>query len=370
MRPFCEPPTVTSTPQSSCRYGIEPSEEMVSTISRAWCPARSISARISGTRLATPVDVSLWTTRTALTTAPVSAASRRPIASGSAPCRQSPGITSGRSPSRPASWAHSAAKCPVSAISTVSPGDKVLTRAASQAPVPDEGKMTTGSSVPKTCRSPGMMSRYRAANSGPRWSITGAAMARSTRSGTLVGPGIWRKWRPACISELYEHDPGQASPGQASRRPAPGICYSTNSLVDSVISGRRMNDRVSARHDLGCRHLPAAGPAGPPGPATRHPRAGRPAADGPAGGRQAGDQPEHGAQGLPGSRTGGPRAPRPGQGTFVVGTLPRSDPAVQERFLASMTAWLRKARAAGLGADDVEAIYRTAVRNSFAQGAA
>ena len=62
--------------------------------------------------------------------------------------------------------------------------------------------------------------------------------------------------------------------------------------------------------------------------------------------------------------------PRPGQGTFVVGTLPRSDPAVQERFLASMTAWLRKARAAGLGPDDVEAIYRTAVRNSFAEGAA
>ncbi len=62
--------------------------------------------------------------------------------------------------------------------------------------------------------------------------------------------------------------------------------------------------------------------------------------------------------------------PRPGQGTFIVGTLPRSDPAVQERFLASMTAWLRKARAAGLGPDDIEAIYRTAVRSSFAEGAA
>src|SRR5688572_13496942 len=34
-------------------------------------------------------------------------------------------------------------------------------------------------------------------NSGPRWSIVGRSMARSTRSGTLVGPGIWRKWRPA-----------------------------------------------------------------------------------------------------------------------------------------------------------------------------
>src|ERR1700674_413556 len=38
--------------------------------------------------------------------------------------------------------------------------------------------------------------------------------------------------------------------------------------------------------------------------------------------------------------------PRPGQGTVVVGALPRSAPAAQERFLASMTTWLRKARAA------------------------
>src|SRR5207248_528158 len=38
--------------------------------------------------------------------------------------------------------------------------------------------------------------RASAANSGPRWSIVGAAIARSTRSGTFVGPGIWRKCRP------------------------------------------------------------------------------------------------------------------------------------------------------------------------------
>jgi len=40
--------------------------------------------------------------------------------------------------------------------------------------------------------------------------------------------------------------------------------------------------------------------------------------------------------------------PRPGLGTFVVASLPRTDPAAQARFLASMTTWLRKARAAGL----------------------
>jgi GntR family transcriptional regulator len=61
---------------------------------------------------------------------------------------------------------------------------------------------------------------------------------------------------------------------------------------------------------------------------------------------------------------------RPGQGTFVVGTLPGTDPAVQARFLSSMAEWLTSARAAGLGPDDIEAIYRTAFRNSFAEGVA
>jgi GntR family transcriptional regulator len=62
--------------------------------------------------------------------------------------------------------------------------------------------------------------------------------------------------------------------------------------------------------------------------------------------------------------------PRPGQGTFVVGTLPRTDPAVQTRFLSSMSEWLRKARAAGLGTEDIEAIYRTALRNCYTEGVA
>jgi GntR family transcriptional regulator len=61
---------------------------------------------------------------------------------------------------------------------------------------------------------------------------------------------------------------------------------------------------------------------------------------------------------------------RPGAGTFVTRTLPRTDPAAQARFLASMTDWLRAARSAGLGPDDIEAIYRTAVRNCFAEGVA
>jgi GntR family transcriptional regulator len=61
---------------------------------------------------------------------------------------------------------------------------------------------------------------------------------------------------------------------------------------------------------------------------------------------------------------------RPGQGTFVVGSLLRADAKTQARLLSSMSAWLRSARMAGLGPDDVEAIYRTAFRNCFAEGVA
>jgi GntR family transcriptional regulator len=61
---------------------------------------------------------------------------------------------------------------------------------------------------------------------------------------------------------------------------------------------------------------------------------------------------------------------RSGQGTFVVRSMPGSDRGAQERFLTSMTEWLRLARSAGLGPDDIEAIYRTAFRSCFAEGVA
>ena len=58
---------------------------------------------------------------------------------------------------------------------------------------------------------------------------------------------------------------------------------------------------------------------------------------------------------------------RPGMGTFVIRSLPGTDPAAQQRFLAAMTGLLRSARSAGLGPDDIESIYRTAVRNCFTE---
>jgi GntR family transcriptional regulator len=59
---------------------------------------------------------------------------------------------------------------------------------------------------------------------------------------------------------------------------------------------------------------------------------------------------------------------RPGLGTFVVGRLTRTDPAAQAKFRKSMATWLRSARDAGLTTEDIEAIYRTAFRDCFAEG--
>jgi GntR family transcriptional regulator len=61
---------------------------------------------------------------------------------------------------------------------------------------------------------------------------------------------------------------------------------------------------------------------------------------------------------------------RPGLGTFIARSPAGTDPAAQARFLATLTSWLRSARAAGLGPDDIEAIYRTAFRDCFAEGVA
>src|SRR5947209_9290834 len=43
---------------------------------------------------------------------------------------------------------------------------------------------------------PSRHSRTSASKRGPRWSMMGCAIARTMRSGTSVGPGIWRKGRP------------------------------------------------------------------------------------------------------------------------------------------------------------------------------
>src|SRR4051812_2409594 len=62
--------------------------------------------------------------------------------------------------------------------------------------------MIAGPAHLKTVLMPSSTRRPSLPNSGPRWSITGMSIARRMRSGTGVGPGICRKWRPAVREEF------------------------------------------------------------------------------------------------------------------------------------------------------------------------
>ena len=118
---------------------MEASEEMVSTMNSAGCLAASMARRTSSMREVAPVEVSLCTTHTALMVCPLSSRSRASMAPASAPLRQSEAMNSGCSPSLRLMLRHRVAKWPVSYISTLSPGESVLSSAASHAPVPEEG---------------------------------------------------------------------------------------------------------------------------------------------------------------------------------------------------------------------------------------
>jgi len=181
--------------QMAARFGIE--IDFVPGDWRRGADPLQIEAKLSEDKaraikavMVAPVEVSLCTTMTALMARALSPVSLASITPGSAPRRQSPGTKSTSMPKRPAIWRHRVAKWPVSTISTLSPGDSVLTIAASQAPVPDEGKITTGPAVWKIFWLPSSTVRPSSPNSALRWSMTGMSMARRTRSGTGLGPGI------------------------------------------------------------------------------------------------------------------------------------------------------------------------------------
>src|ERR1700722_11865602 len=63
--------------------------------------------------------------------------------------------------------------------------------------------MITGLAVLKMVLMPSSTRLASAANSGPRWSMMGVSIARRIRSGSGVGPGICRKWRPATRDEFF-----------------------------------------------------------------------------------------------------------------------------------------------------------------------
>src|SRR5713226_9556089 len=135
--PFCDPPTDMSMPQASCSYSSEASPEMVSTISSAGWLVRLRALRTSSGCVTQLVEVSLCTTITALILCRRSAASFASIASTSAPRRQSVGKNSTSSLNFSAMPSHNTANWPVSAISTLSPGDSVFTIAAARRRIDD-----------------------------------------------------------------------------------------------------------------------------------------------------------------------------------------------------------------------------------------
>src|SRR6266436_10111675 len=62
--------------------------------------------------------------------------------------------------------------------------------------------MMTGLAVLKMALMPSRHRLASLANSGPRWSMIGVSIARNTRSGSGVGPGMCRKWRPTGREEF------------------------------------------------------------------------------------------------------------------------------------------------------------------------
>jgi hypothetical protein len=81
-------------------------------------------------------------------------------------------------------------KLPQSAATTSSPGDTRLAIADSRPPLPEAVSTRRSLSVSNTRLAPPVTSASSSANSGPRWSIMGREAARTTRSGSGVGPGM------------------------------------------------------------------------------------------------------------------------------------------------------------------------------------
>ena len=206
------------------------SELTASTQSSAGWPAASIARRSPAMSLVTPVAVSLWQARIALIACPVSARSAASVRSSGTPSPHSTSCTSTSKPSRSAMSIHRWLNWPKREASNLSPGESVLVSAASQAPVPEEGKMKAWPfSVLNTFFRSSSTLRDRSGKRDERWSSIATIIARCTRSGTLVGPGTKRKLRPVAprmiVLPLRLHRPAadSARPEDDSQSRPPAV---------------------------------------------------------------------------------------------------------------------------------------------------
>ena len=184
-RHFWVPLKAASISQASRATSTPPREVTQSIIMSA--PCSFAMATMSAIGWHTPVEVSAWTTARILGSLPFKASA---TASGvtARPHSASMGMTS--APNRPAQSTMRVPNTPLTTIATWSPGSTRLTKQASmpELPVPDTG-IVSALSVRKTARNNACVSVIISRKSGSRCPRVGAAMARSTRGGTSLGPG-------------------------------------------------------------------------------------------------------------------------------------------------------------------------------------
>src|SRR5215467_11004276 len=112
--------------------------------------------------------------------------------------------------------------------------------------------MITGCLVRNIRCMPAITAKPISANSGPRWSMVGMSMARSTRSGTLVGPGICRKCLPLCT--VMGVLPGLALASRAARIPlfgglVPRLVGAANALAAGLaLPSRKAEGKTAQGH--------------------------------------------------------------------------------------------------------------------------
>ncbi len=186
---FCEPETTTSRPHASVSHGTAPRLDTASTTTSA--PASFATAAIAWMSATTPVDVSDWTTQTAL-----ASRSAQPRAHVVRVRRLAPRVAQVVDVGAVAAdviAAQRSPKLPAETTRCGSPGETRFATADSKAPVPEAVKRRTSSAVRQTSRS-----RVRQllvdrpevrARGGGRPARPSAA---STCGGTGVGPGVNR----------------------------------------------------------------------------------------------------------------------------------------------------------------------------------
>ncbi len=223
---------------------------MVSAISSAGWPVSSRIRRTCSMGRRVPAAVSLWTQHTARMSCLASAASASRIKPRSTPRRQSAGTVFTRKPRVPHIFAQLSEKCPVSGISTRSPGESTFTNDASHAPWPEAVYMNRCCSVFSTRFSPSKHASYTARNAGSLKSMEARAVASSTLSGMLVGPGLAKNSLPRAIRR---GEAGNSALPSMIRHPL-DLCAGVSAVVRPAAT-----PRFSTQPRCGCSRPRASG---------------------------------------------------------------------------------------------------------------